>query len=63
MFSVVSVGLSVCLFVCQFVRITSERLNVGQSNLAVRYIVKNLAQVQRSRSPGTKNEKLPSHPH
>jgi len=31
---------SVCLFVSMFVHaITSERLNVGRSNLAVRYIV------------------------
>jgi len=38
MFSVASVCLSV--YVCLFVRtITSERLNVGRSNLAVRYVV------------------------
>jgi len=31
---------SVCLSVCSFFRtITSERLNVGRSNLAVRYVV------------------------
>jgi len=42
-FSDIYLFVSVC--VCQFVRmITSERINVGRSNLAVRYIV-----VQKSR--------------
>ena len=62
---------SVCLSVCMFVRmITSERLNIGQSNLAIRYIVqksrpssKVKVKGQRSRSPLRKNEKLLSHPH
>ena len=61
----------VCLSVCEFIRtITSERLNVGRSNFAVRYAVpksrpssKVKGKGQRSRSPGTKNEKLLSHPH
>jgi len=58
---------SVCLFVSVylFVRtITSERLNVGRSNLAIRYIVQKSrpsskieVKGQSSRSPGTKNEK------
>ena len=50
--------------------ITSERLNIGRSNFAVRYIVQKSClsskvkmKGQRSRSPGTKNEKLLSHPH
>jgi len=54
MFSAAFVCLSVCVCVCvcQFVRtVTSERLNTGRSNLAVRYIVqKILAPVRRSRS-------------
>jgi len=74
MFSAAFVCLSrgrVCQCVCLFVRtITSERLNVGRSNLAVRYIVqksypssKVKVKGERSRSPGTENEKLLSHPH
>ena len=55
----------VCLFVCLFVRtITSERLNVGRSNLAVRYVVQKSRPTskvnvkgQRSRSQGTKKRK------
>jgi len=36
----VSVCVCVCVFVCLIVRtISSERLNVGQSNLAIRYAV------------------------
>jgi len=61
--------LFVCQCVCLSARLTSERLNVGRSNLAVRYIVqksrpssKVKVKGQRSRSPGTKNEKLLSHP-
>ena len=56
--------------VCLLVRtITAEGLNVGRSKLAVRYIAqksRSLSRVkvkgQRSRLPGTKNEKLLSHP-
>jgi len=63
--------LFVCHCVCLFVRtITSERLNVGQRNMAIRCTVQKSRQSlnfsvkgQRSRSPGTKNEKLLSHPH
>jgi len=38
--------------------ITSERLNVGWWNLAVRCIVQQSRRVQRSRWPGTKNDKV-----
>ena len=63
MFSAASVCLSVCA--CLFVSmITSERLNTGRSNLAVRYAVqesrpssKVKVKSQRSRSPGTKKRK------
>jgi len=64
--------LFICQFVYQFVcTITSERLNVGRSNLAIRYAVqksrsssKFKVKGQRSRSPGTKkDEKLLSRPH
>ena len=58
-------------FVCLFVgTITSEGLNVGRSNLAIRYVVqkscpslKFRVKGQRSRSPGTETKKLLSHPH
>jgi len=58
--------LFICLSVCLFVNtITSERLNVGRWNLAVRALYKNLAWVRMSTSKvkvtGTKNEKLLSH--
>jgi len=57
--------LFVSLFVSVFVRmITSERLNIGQPNLAIRYTVqksrpssKVKVRGQRSRSPGTKKRK------
>jgi len=56
---------SVCWFVCLFVRtITSERLNVGQSNLTFSYTVqksrpssKVKVKGQNSRSPGAKKRK------
>jgi len=66
---------SLCLFVSVFVcflfvcMITYERLNIGQSKLAARYTVqkslpnsKITVNGQRSRSPGTENEKLLSQP-
>ena len=67
LFVSVFVCLFVCLAVCLFVRaIMSERLNIGRSNLAVRYIVQKYrpsskvkvkGQGQRTRSPGTKKRK------
>jgi len=64
-----SSAVSVCLSLCQFVRmITSERLNVGLWNLAIRCMVQkshpssNLG-VKGQGHQGQKNEKLLSHPH
>jgi len=69
MFSAASVCQCVCQFVSMFVRaIISERLNIGRSNMAVRYTV------QKSRPSSTvkvkgkgqghkgQKRKLPSHP-
>jgi len=59
----------VCLFVSVFVRtITSGRLNVGRSNLAVRCIVQksrsnSMVKVKDQGHRGQKNEKLLTHPH
>jgi len=74
--SEVDVFSGVCLFLCQslclFVHtITSERLNIGRWNLAIRCIVQKSrpssnvnVKGQRSRSPRTKTrKKLLSHPH
>ena len=63
MFSAVSVCQFVCQCVCQFVcTITSERLNVGRSNLAVRYTVQKFrpntkVKIKRQRHQGQKKRK------
>jgi len=72
MFSAASVCLSVCVFASVlatvFVRtITSERLNVERSNLAVRYVVQksrpsSKVKVKGQGHQGQENEKLLSHP-
>ena len=67
MFSAASVGLFVSVCVCQFVSvfvgtITSQRLNVGRSNLAFRYNAQTLrpsskVKVQRSKVKVTGDKK------
>ena len=66
----VSVCVCVCHYVSVFVRtITSERLNVGRSNLAVRYSVQKSRPSSKFKVKGQghqgqkKRKKLPSHPH
>jgi len=50
--------LFVCQVVCQFVcSITSERLNVGRSNLAVRYIVQKSRPTSNVKDQGHKGQK------